>query len=64
MLPAMAEGGGWVGAGVMIGVVAATMAEGEGGGCGSWQKKREKNYHNTVRFIILSYVILSYVISK
>ena len=55
LFPAMAEDGGWVGAGVMVGVVAATMAEGKGGGCGSWQKKREK--HNTVQFIILSYVI-------
>jgi hypothetical protein len=53
----MAESGGWVGAGVMVGVVAATMAEGEGGGCCSKQKKREKKYHNTVQFIILSYVI-------
>ncbi len=32
----MAEGGGWVGAGVMVGVV--TASEGEGGGCSSWQK--------------------------
>ena len=54
MFPAMAEGGGWVGAGVMVGVVDATMAEGEGG---PHKKKREKNYHNTVQFIILSYVI-------
>ena len=51
LLPATAEGGGcavMVGAGVMVGVVVATIAEREGGGCGSWQKKREKNYHNTV----------------
>ena len=41
----MVEGGGFalmVDAGVMVGVVAATMAEGEGGGCGSWQKEREE----------------------
>jgi hypothetical protein len=52
----MVEGGGcavMVDAGVMVGVVAATMAEGEVG-----KKKREKNCHNnTVQFIILSYVI-------
>ena len=42
LFPAMAEGGGWVGAGVMVGVVAAMMAEGEGGGCGSWQKKERE----------------------
>ena len=61
LLAAMAEGGDcavMVGAGVIVGVVAATMAEGEGGGSSSSQKKkREKNYHNTVQFIILSYVI-------
>ena len=57
LLSTMVEGGGcavMVDAGVMVGVVAAMMAEGEDGGCGSWQKKREKNYHNTVQFIILS----------
>ena len=30
------------GGGVMVGVVAVMMAEGKGGGCGSWQKKREE----------------------
>ena len=44
-----------VGTGVMVGVVAATMAEGEDGGCGSWQKKRE-DYHNTVHHTILCYL--------
>jgi ABC-type uncharacterized transport system permease subunit len=40
-------GGGWVGAGVMVGVVAAIWQRGrvEGAAPG---KKREKNYHNTV----------------
>ena len=46
LLPATAGGGGcavMVGAGVMVGVVAATMAEREGGGCGYSQKtEREK----------------------
>ena len=28
--------------GVMVGVVAAMMAEGEGGGCGSWRKKERE----------------------
>ncbi len=27
----------------MVGAVAAMMAEGEGGGCGSWQKKKIRN---------------------
>ena len=54
---AMEEGGGWVGAGVMVGVVATMMAEGEGGGCGSWQKRERRNYHNSVQFVILSHVI-------
>ena len=54
LLPAKAEGGGWVDAGVMVGVVAATMAEGE---AALGEKKREKNFHNTVQFIILSYFI-------
>ena len=52
----MVEGGGcavMVDAGVMVGVVAATMAEGE---AAPGDKKREKNCHNTVQFIILSYV--------
>ena len=60
LLPRMVEGGGcavMVSAGVVVGVVAARMAEGEGGGCSLSKKKREKNYHNTVRFIILFYVI-------
>ena len=40
-------GGGWVGAGVMVGVVAAIWQRGrvEGAAPG---KKREKHYHNTV----------------
>ena len=42
LLPAMAEGVGWVGAGVLVGVVAAMMSEEEGGGCGSWQKKERE----------------------
>ena len=54
LFPTMVEGGGWVDAGVMVGVVAATMAEGE---AALGQKKREKNCHNTVQFIILSYFI-------
>ncbi len=58
LLPRMVEGGGcavMVDAGVMVGVVAATMAEGE---VALGEKKREKNCHNnTVQFIILSYVI-------
>ena len=43
---------------VMVGVVAATMAEGE---AALGKKKREKNCHNTVQFIILSYVISKYI---
>ncbi len=57
LLPTMVEGGGCAvmeDAGVMVGVVAA-MAEGEEAALG--KKKREKNCHNTVQFIILSYVI-------
>ncbi len=57
LLPTMVEGGGcavMVDAGVMVGVVAVTMAEGE---AALGKKKREKNCHNTVQFIILSYVI-------
>ena len=49
LLPKMVEGGGcavMVDAGV-VGVVAAVPGK----------KKREKNYHNTVQFIILSYII-------
>ena len=45
LLQTMVEGGGcavMVGAGVMVGVVAATMAEGESGGCGSWQKRKRE----------------------
>ena len=64
LLAAMAEGGGWVSAGVMVGVVATTMTEGEGGGCGSWQKKREKNYHNTVWYDLSYYPMLSQNKSK
>ena len=48
LLPTMVEGGGcavMVDAGVMVGVVAAMMAG---------KKEREKKYHNTVQFIILS----------
>ena len=51
MLLAMAEGGGWVNAGVMVGVVAAMMEEGE---AATGKKERAKNYQNTVQFIILS----------
>ena len=51
MLPAMAEGGGWVNAGVMVGVVAATMAEGEG-----LTQKRER------RIIIILYNLSYYPI--
>ena len=57
LLPEMVEGGGcavMVGASVMVGVVAVTMAEGE---AALGEKKREKNFHNTVQFIILSYFI-------
>ncbi len=57
LLPTMVEGGGcavMVDAGVMVGVVAVTMAEEE---VALGEKKREKNCHNTVQFIILSYVI-------
>jgi hypothetical protein len=46
LLPTMVEGGGcavMVDAGVMVGVVAATMAEGE---AALGKKKREKNCHN------------------
>ena len=45
LLQTMVEGGGcavMVDAGVMVGVVAAMMAEGEGGGCGSWRKKERE----------------------
>ena len=65
MLPATAEGGGctvMVGAGVMVGVVAATMAEREGGWCGYLQKTEGKKYQNTVWYV--RFIILSYVISK
>ncbi len=47
LLPTMVEGGGcavMVDAGVMVGVVAATMAEGEEAALG--KEKREKNCHN------------------
>jgi hypothetical protein len=32
----------------MVGVVAMTMAEREGGGCGYLQKAEREKYHNTV----------------
>ena len=60
LLPAMAEGGGcavMVGAGVMVDVVSAAISEAEVEGAAPHKKMREKNYHNTVRFIILPYVI-------
>ncbi len=47
LLPTMVEGGGcavMVDAGVIMGVVAAMMAEGEEAGLG--KKKREKNCYN------------------
>ena len=60
LLTAMSEGDGcavMVGTGVMVGVVASDDRR------GGWRvrllakKEREKNYHNTVQFIILSCVI-------
>ncbi len=48
LLPTMVEGGGFavmVDAGVMVGVVAAMMAEGEDE-TALGEKKREKNCHN------------------
>ena len=64
LLPATAEGSGcavMVGAGVMVGVVAATMAEGEVEGAATCKKRERKNiirlYGMYVQFIILFYVI-------
>ncbi len=60
LLPTMVEGGGcaaMVDAGVMVGVVAAKMAEVE---AAPGEKKREKNYHNTRRIIIIRYNLSYY----